>query len=121
MASLKSDNPVRMREAMDELAVAYANLLDIDKGDLSSEFLESTKNLNLMNEAIKGNLESYNALVDAANADYLHVKLGLDKGSADLLASEYRALLNSVDFDTLPVHAELDDQSFLDGLSQEQK
>jgi len=50
---------------------AYADLLDIDGSSLSSEFLQSAENLQLMKAAIDGNIESYEQLRQIAAQDII--------------------------------------------------
>jgi polyhydroxyalkanoate synthesis regulator phasin len=46
-------------ETIGEIREAYGDLLDLDGSDLSSSFLKSTENLQLMREALEGNEEAY--------------------------------------------------------------
>lgn len=118
MAALESKNPMRMEEAMEAARIAYANLLDIDGSTLSDPFLMATENLDLMKQAINGNVDAYNQLQDAMVTDYLTVGLHLDPDTAGQITSEYRDLLNSCNFDSIPVHAEIDNAQLLAGLDQ---
>ena len=58
-------------EIFDELQDAYGDLLDIDGSQLSETFLDSTKNLELMKEALEGDEEAYNSLAEKASQDIL--------------------------------------------------
>ena len=65
-------------KAANQMAKAYGNLLDIDGGQLSSQFLENADNLDLMKQAIEGNEDAYNQLQALMGQDIL-AQVGIDK------------------------------------------
>ena len=68
---LASDDLLEKIKQSKELDEAYSNLLDIDEGTLSQDFLLRQENLNLAIEAAKGNIEAYNQLQVNASRDIL--------------------------------------------------
>ncbi len=118
MRSLKSGAWQDVQKATKDLQKTYGNLLDIDGSKLSQDFLENTKNLELMKQAINGNIDSYDKLVNLAGADYLKTTLKLDDNTANDLINEYNDVINRVypNFEDIPVHASLEDADFISGL-----
>lgn len=70
---------------------AYSDLLDIDGTKLTSNFLDSKENLDLMKQAINGSEEAYQQLLDKANAD-LTVALGLDPEKVQAVKNELQEI-----------------------------
>jgi hypothetical protein len=56
---------------------AYADLLDMDASALPESFLKSTENLELMKQAIDGDVEAYNQLLENAGQEILK-EVGID-------------------------------------------
>lgn len=106
-------------KAAKELDKTYKNLLDIDGDVLSSDFLESAKNLDLMKEAIEGNEDAYNQLQEAANQDILaHLKFAPeDMSSFYNELDNVKSLLDKQNFPDLDVGANLDTGNFLQSLT----
>ena len=62
---LESEDVTEVSEAVDELRKTYGNLLDIDGAKLGDDFLEDSKNLELLNEVLNGTEEEAIAAYDA--------------------------------------------------------
>jgi hypothetical protein len=71
MDALNSGSIQDQANAIAELSDAYGDLLGIDGGALSNEFLSSTENLQLMQDAINGDVDAYNELLAAAGEDII--------------------------------------------------
>ena len=105
-------------DTADELAETYGDLLDIDGSYLSNSFLESTENLQLMQDALNGSEEAYEQLQQAAVQDIL-LGIGLDYEQIDAVFNEFNGLLDqyNINLDDIQVGASIDDTDFLAGLS----
>lgn len=104
-------------ETTEQLAEAYGDLLDIDGDLLPSSFLKDIDNLELMEKALKGDEEAYDALL-AKTRQEIAAKVGLDdaefqSGFNDLLNKYYQAS----SLDDIEVGASLDNAGFLQGLT----
>ena len=103
-------------KTISEIREAYGNLLDLDGSNLSSSFLKSAENLQLMREAMEGNEEAYRRLQDMARQE-LAVKFGIDDSD---FQSKFNNLLNQYyhaqSLDDIEVGAALNDEGFLRGL-----
>lgn len=122
MKALESGNLQDQSEAIEEMADAYGNLLDIDGDALSQDFLTNTENLELMKQAANGSEEAYNSLQAAAAQDIL-MSLGYTGDEAKAQFENDLAYVQSFNSDTfgniadLAVGAELNDEAFLQGLT----
>ena len=88
MKILEDGNLQDQAAIIDDLADAYGNMFDIDGSNLSSEFLTSKENLELLQEAAKGSEEAY---------DQLQAKMGEDiLGAVGLDTSKYQEDLNTL-------------------------
>lgn len=92
--ALKSDNLQDLAESMSEMEDAYSDLLDIDGSALSSDFLQDEKNLNLMKQAIEGNSDAYDTLLQKANEN---LTAGIRDALSDGALSEFNSALENVD------------------------
>ena len=104
-------------ESAEQMAEAYGDLLDIDGDLLPSSFLKNVDNLKLMEQALKGNEEAYQSLLDKSR-QAIAMKIGLDdtafqNGFNDLLNKYYQAQ----SLDDIQVGASLDNAGFLQGLT----
>nr|DAG27273.1 MAG TPA: minor tail protein [Caudoviricetes sp.] len=107
-------------ESAQEMAEAYGDMLDLDGSNLSNSFLKSAKNLELMEDAMNGNEEAYQQLLDAAHED-LNIQFGI---SPEQQAAFQSAIDNVVgelyhvkSLGDIEVGATLDDQNFLNELT----
>lgn len=117
--ALKKGTMQDAAKAAAEMTDAYGDLLDIDGSQLSSDFLQDAENLDLMKEAINGNEEAYEKLQQLAGEDIL-AQVGIDKDrwEADQQYIQNRVLdLTGQQWDDIEVGAELNDQAFLDELT----
>ena len=104
-------------ESAEQMAEAYGDLLDIDGNLLPSSFLKDVDNLKLMEQALKGDEEAYQSLLDKSR-QAIAMKIGLDdaafqNGFNDLLNKYYQAQ----SLDDIQVGASLDNAGFLQGLT----
>lgn len=116
MKALKSGNIQDISEAMDEMADAYGNLMDIDGSLLSNDFLTNIDNLNLMEQAVNGNEDAYNQLMEAARQD-IAMTVGFDDTA---FQTKFNGLMNEVhsaSLETLEIGADLDNGKFLEKLT----
>ena len=105
-------------DSAEELAAAYGNLLDIDGSRLSATFLESAENLELMQKALEGDEEAYQRLQELAGQEIL-MTLGLDDSEAlRQYQEDLQWIQENSNIDDIAVGVSLDDQSFLDGLTE---
>lgn len=117
MKALKSGNIQDQAEAINEMKDAYGNMLDIDGDSLSTDFLTNAENLRLMQEAAKGSEEAYNQLAEAAAKDIL-IQCGVDTTQFELDKAYIEGLVvNDTAFPDLEVGASLNDEAFLQELS----
>lgn len=117
MNALESGNLQDQVEVMDDMRDAYGNLLDIDGDSLSAGFLKNTENLDLMKQAIEGNEDAYNQLMDKANEDIL-MKVGIEPDS-DLWA-DAMALRSSLDTELadLEIGAHIDNADLINEMNE---
>lgn len=119
MDMLNSGSLQDKAKAANQLADAYGDLLDIDGSQLSASFLESTENLDLMKAAIEGNSEAYDQLQQKMGEDIIaHLEFAPDDLSnfyneLDII----KGMLDRRNFDDLEIGAELNDQAFLNELT----
>lgn len=116
MKALKSGNIQDMSEAMDEMADAYGNLMDIDGSLLSADFLTDINNLNLMQQAVNGNEDAYNQLMEAARQD-IAMKVGFDDTEFQTKFNGLMEQVNLPPLDTLEIGTNLDTGNFLADLT----
>lgn len=101
-----------------ELADAYGDMLDLDPGEFSSEFLSSADNLKLFEQALNGSQEAYDQLREKARQE-IAVKAGFDDakfqaGFNDLMDKYYEGQ----NLDDIEVGADLNNEGFLAGLTE---
>jgi hypothetical protein len=94
MAALETGSYQDISEACDDLEDTYGNLLDIDGSQLSQDFLEDTENLNLMKQAIEGNIDAYNQLAENA-ADDVILSMHLDDAETEQEFLDFTSRLNN--------------------------
>ena len=83
----------QLAQVIQPLRDAYADLLDMDGSSLSSEFLQNVQNLQLMKQAIDGNIESYNELKQLAAEDLVaHLVFDTEQARADF-ENEFTSIL----------------------------
>lgn len=92
----------------------YEDLLDLDSGSLSEGFIQDTKNLELLEQAMNGSKEAYDQLLTLAGQD-LYISVGLDAGQFEEDSRYIHSLIDN--FDDLEVGASLDTGNFLEELS----
>ena len=117
--TLESGNPTDMAKAVEELDEAYSDMLDLDMGSLSQDFLANADNLELLKEAANGSEEAYEQLQEAAGRDIL-AQVGIDtdrfnddKNWIDSALME----IEGKELEDIEVGAALDDADFLQGLT----
>ena len=114
--ALESDSIEEQAEAIDEMDKAYSDLLDLDYGSLSKEFLTNADNLALMKEAAENGGEAYNQLQSLAQQDIItHCKFNIDdfNENAAIVQSE----MDRLNFEELEIGASLNDEAFLNALT----
>ena len=115
--SLASKDIQEQTKVIKELRKNYGDLLDIDGSQLSQDFITNTHNLDLMKKAAEGNTEAYKELMELARQD-LAIKFGIDDSE---FQSKFNDLMNKYyegqNLDDIEVGASLDNQGFLDGLT----
>ena len=117
MDALNSGSIQDQANAIAELSDAYGDLLGIDGGALSNEFLSSTENLQLMQDAINGDVDAYNELLAAAGEDII-AHLDLDDTDFYNELNAVQASMDAMNFQQLEVGANLDIGNFLDQCTQ---
>ena len=116
--ALTSGNLQDQAEAIEELEEAYTDMLDIDLGVLSKDFLKNAKNLDLMTRAANGSEEAYRELQAIAAKDILtQVKLDTAFFEQDI-AWLQSVLVDDVAFPDLEIGADLNSGPFLDKLTE---
>ena len=116
--ALTSGNLQDQAEAIEELEEAYTNMLDIDLGILSKDFLRNANNLDLMTRAANGSEEAYRELQAIAARDIL-TQVGLDTTLFEQdMAWLQNVLVDDVAFPDLEVGASLDNTDFLNALTE---
>ena len=104
-------------ETAEEMASAYGDLLDIDGSDLSADFLKNQTNFENLKKALKGDEAAYKALQEAARKD-IAVNIGIND---EEFQTKFNNLMEQCQIGSLPdleVGASLDNQDFLNGLSE---
>ena len=97
------------------LRTAMQDLLGVD---LSNEFLEDARNLELIRTAIKGGEGAEQALFDlrAAAANDVIINLGLKPGALEQVSALVNDFILNTDFGTFEIGADLNDTDFLQKL-----
>ena len=104
-------------ETAEEMASAYGDLLDIDGSDLSADFLKNQTNFENLKKALEGDEAAYRALQEAARKD-IAVNIGIND---EEFQTDFANLMEQCQMGSLPdleVGASLDNQDFLNGLSE---
>lgn len=117
-----ADSTKDLSEHTEDLKDTYQDILDVDGDVLSDDFAQDAENLDLMRQALSGNLDAYNDLVDAAQEDLWENVLNLEPDTAgfEKIQDAYQAMkgdleANPVDlgdtisFDTQGVYANVGD------------
>ena len=116
--ALTSGNLQDQAEAIEELEEAYTDMLDIDLGVLSKDFLKNAKNLDLMTRAANGSEEAYRELQAIAARDIL-TQVGLDTTLFEQdMAWLQSVLVDDVAFPDLEIGADLNSEPFLAKLTE---
>lgn len=87
MYTLKNGTIQDQAEAMAQLKDAYSDMLDLNFGSLSEDFLSNAQNLEWMKQAAEGSEEAYNNLMAAAQND-IRAQVGLDTSEFDAKFAE---------------------------------
>ena len=95
MEALKSGNLSEATKTISELKSMYANLLDMNPSDFTHDFLQSTENLKLAQEAAAGSAEAYNKL-QVAGLEALGQKYG---DTFDIIVDGLSEIANMDTFD----------------------
>lgn len=95
MEALKSGNLSEATKTTSELKSMYANLLDMNPSDFTHDFLQSTENLKLAQEAAAGSAEAYNKL-QVAGLEALGQKYG---DTFDIIVDGLSEIANMDTFD----------------------
>lgn len=117
--ALESNNISEQSDAINEMDKAYSDLLDLDYGSLSNDFLTNSENLKLLQEAANGSEEAYQSLQEAAGKDIL-AQIGIDTQQFDADKAAIDSALMEIEgktLDDIEVGAELNDAGFLQGLT----
>ena len=104
--TLKSGSLQDQAKLVDDLGDAYADMLDIDMGSLSKDFILNADNLELMKQAAEGSEEAYQQLQQAAQQDIL-AQCDLDTTAFDAAKTALDAELAELDFKNLEIGASL--------------
>ena len=107
-------------EVLSDLADTYGDLLDIDGDSLSKDFLTNTKNLELMQEALKGNEGAYQELQQLAGEEIL-ASIGIDKSQYASDLAEIQGMAATAEGQGLAdveAGASLDNADFLAALTE---
>ena len=117
--ALNSGSIQEQAEVIDDLRDAYADLLDLDGSSLSEDFLTNTKNLDLMKAAIDGDIEAYDELLLKAQQDIIAGIQWDDEKYQAFISSlnDVQSTLDEMNFQDLEIGASLNDQDFLDELT----
>ena len=120
-AALESGSLQDQAEIFNDLRDAYGDFLNIDGSLLSTNFLQNAENLTLMQEAMQGNVEAYNALKEAA-AQSAAVELGFDISTLYDQRDQIYGILQSIsgytDLSAIPVGFEFDDEQLMSSLNE---
>ena len=109
-----------LAENIGAISEAYENMLDLDPGALSDDFLENAENMKLMQQAAEGNTEAYEELQKRAGEDIL-AQVGIDTSqyAEDLAAIEsMKVNAEGQGLADLEAGATLDNTAFLNSLSE---
>ena len=120
--TLKNGTIQELPQALEEIREAYGNLLDLDGAGLSEDFVKDTKNLKLMEEAMNGNEQAYNRLLDLAERD-LEVQFGINDDSIaqiDEAGRSFEDLRNIVNqgVDDVEIGCAIDDTAAIQAMNE---
>ena len=104
-------------ETAEEMASTYGDLLDIDGSDLSVDFLKNQTNFENLKKALEGDEAAYRALQEAARKD-IAVNIGINDEEFQTDFANLMAQCQMGNLPDLEVGASLDNQDFLNGLSE---
>ena len=111
MAALNSGDLEEQIAVIDDLRDAYSDLLDIDG------FLQNAENLELMRQAIDGDIDAYDELLARAGQDIL-IQCGIDTAQfAEDVNWLNNTIINGQNFNDIEIGANLNDEGFLNELS----
>ena len=115
--AINNGDMMEQAEAIDAVRENMSDLLDLPFDGLSDDFVTTAENMDLMRRAAQGDEEAYNQLAEAARQD-IAVHAGFDDaefqaGFQDLMNKYYEGQ----NLDDLEVGASLNNQGFLDGLT----
>lgn len=105
-----------MAKAASEMSDAYGDMLDMDGGSLSADFLANAENLELMKQAAEGSEEAYNKLRDAARDDII-THVFLDDSEAQQQAYELNNVLQN-ELKDMEIGARIDDAGIYQQMNQ---
>lgn len=115
MDALDSGNLQDQAVAMQEMSNAYGDLLNIDGSSLSADFLANADNLELMKQAMEGDVDAYDQLQNAAMNDII-MHLDLDDGVA---RADVEAWANTIQqgIGDLEIGASIDDSQLIEQMN----
>ena len=118
MGALNSGSIQEQAEIIQNLRDAYADLLDLDGSALSNDFLTNAENLDLMKDAIDGDINAYDELLSRAGQDIItHLQLSPEdytQFQTDL--ANVQAAMDSMNFEDIEIGANLDTGDFISQL-----
>ena len=120
MKALQSDDLTKQTKTIKQLDKAYSDMLDLDYGSLSKDFLSNAENLELMKKAAEGSEEAYDELAQKAGEDIL-MQVGIDKSRFEWDKNQvdnWCQEINGKSLDDIEVGASLDNADFLNALSE---
>lgn len=107
-------------KTVDGLRKAYGDLANKDGKKLSQSFVENRENMELLEKAMNGDMDAADQLEDAINKDFL-AQIGIDTTNFDADKEYVQSAVEELtgqDFDDIEVGAELNDEGFLNALSE---
>ena len=116
--TLKSGSLQDQAKVAEQLGDAYADMLDIDVGSLSNDFIMNANNLELMKQAANGSEEAYKQLQAAAAEDIL-MQCGVTMDDTEFWNKKAAldAQLAGLNFQDLEIGASLNDAQALQAMT----
>ena len=115
--NLTQDAKLADQDYISSIASLRTAMTDLLGVDLSNQFFDNAYNLQLMKDAIDGNIQSLIDLrIQAAEDIVQHIDLDLEQGSTERIWSIVQDFILNTDFDSLEVGAEIDISNVVSGL-----